>query len=80
MKFVCFEMLKPFVTHDPKKGIQVHERLIAGATAGAVAQSIVYPLETMKTRLATTPGIYTESIRWMCAHRDCFLNPQLRRS
>lgn len=56
MKFVCFETLKPFVTHDPKKGIQVHERLIAGATAGAIAQSIVYPLETIKTRLATTPG------------------------
>jgi hypothetical protein len=59
MKFVCFEMLKPFVTRDPKKGIQVYERLLAGATAGAIAQSIVYPLETIKTRLATTPGTDT---------------------
>jgi len=50
-KFVTYERLKVEIAKDPKE-IKVHERFLAGACAGIVSQTLIYPLEIAKTRMA----------------------------
>jgi solute carrier family 25 phosphate transporter 23/24/25/41 len=56
LKFFAFESLKPIFTSRLHHELQLHERLVAGSFAGMVANACVYPLETIKTRLATNTG------------------------
>jgi len=50
-KFGAYEQLKKLIKGD-KKEITVAERFAAGSMAGAAAQTAIYPMEVIKTRLA----------------------------
>nr|CAD1842937.1 unnamed protein product [Ananas comosus var. bracteatus] len=56
IRFYTYEMLKEFIvkTKGENKGdIGASGRLIAGGLAGAVAQTAIYPMDLVKTRLQT---------------------------
>ncbi|XP_062308423.1 mitochondrial adenyl nucleotide antiporter SLC25A24 [Osmerus eperlanus] len=50
IKFMAYEQYKKLLSSDGGK-IQTHERFMAGSLAGATAQTAIYPMEVMKTRL-----------------------------
>lgn len=57
-KFYCYEFLKSKIIQDVND-VKVHERLLAGSLAGMSAQTLIYPMEVVKTRLAiSAPGTY----------------------
>jgi solute carrier family 25 phosphate transporter 23/24/25/41 len=59
IKMMFFEIFKELVSKDVG-AINIQERFIAGGLAGALTQTIVYPMETIKTRFAvSTPGLYS---------------------
>ncbi|CAD5229607.1 unnamed protein product [Bursaphelenchus okinawaensis] len=52
-KFMAYEQMKRVIQRVRcKEELTILERFAAGASAGAIAQSIIYPLEVLKTRLA----------------------------
>ncbi|WOK93947.1 calcium-binding mitochondrial carrier protein SCaMC-1 [Canna indica] len=56
IRFYTFELLKDYIVKakgEEKSNIGASERLIAGGLAGAVAQTAIYPLDLVKTRLQT---------------------------
>ncbi|MQL84030.1 hypothetical protein Taro_016536 [Colocasia esculenta] len=56
IKFYTFEMLKDIIVNlkgGDKADIGASGRLIAGGMAGAVAQTTIYPMDLIKTRLQT---------------------------
>uniref|UniRef100_A0A8D3CPZ7 EF-hand domain-containing protein n=1 Tax=Scophthalmus maximus TaxID=52904 RepID=A0A8D3CPZ7_SCOMX len=50
IKFTAYEQYKKMLSSEPGK-IRTHERFMAGSLAGATAQTAIYPMEVMKTRL-----------------------------
>ncbi|KAM6921845.1 mitochondrial adenyl nucleotide antiporter SLC25A24 isoform 2-T2 [Xenentodon cancila] len=50
IKFMAYEQYKKMLSSEPGK-IQTHERFMAGSLAGATAQTAIYPMEVLKTRL-----------------------------
>ncbi|CAJ1076607.1 calcium-binding mitochondrial carrier protein SCaMC-3-like [Xyrichtys novacula] len=52
IKFMAYEQIK-YVIRGSREGgsLRVQERFIAGSLAGATAQTIIYPMEVLKTRL-----------------------------
>ncbi|XP_069560859.1 mitochondrial adenyl nucleotide antiporter SLC25A24 [Brachyistius frenatus] len=50
IKFMAYEQYKKLLASDPGK-VRTHERFMAGSLAGATAQTAIYPMEVMKTRL-----------------------------
>ncbi|XP_072537600.1 mitochondrial adenyl nucleotide antiporter SLC25A24 [Salminus brasiliensis] len=50
IKFMAYEQYKKLLSKEGGK-IQTHERFMAGSLAGATAQTAIYPMEVMKTRL-----------------------------
>ncbi|GAB5361976.1 hypothetical protein AAMO2058_000759000 [Amorphochlora amoebiformis] len=57
-KFYCYEYLKKKIIQNPND-VQVYERLLSGSLAGMSAQSAIYPMEVVKTRMAISkPGTY----------------------
>ncbi|XP_036067474.1 calcium-binding mitochondrial carrier protein SCaMC-1 isoform X2 [Oryzias melastigma] len=50
IKFMAYEQYKKLLSSDSGK-VKTHERFIAGSLAGASAQTAIYPMEVMKTRL-----------------------------
>nr|XP_043617742.1 calcium-dependent mitochondrial ATP-magnesium/phosphate carrier protein 2-like isoform X2 [Erigeron canadensis] len=53
IKFYTYELLKNFIGGEGKDDIGTSGRLIAGGLAGAVAQTAIYPMDLVKTRLQT---------------------------
>ncbi|XP_026661085.1 calcium-dependent mitochondrial ATP-magnesium/phosphate carrier protein 2-like isoform X2 [Phoenix dactylifera] len=56
IKFYTYEMLKDLIVKakgEDESGIGASGRLIAGGLAGAVAQTAIYPMDLVKTRLQT---------------------------
>uniref|UniRef100_A0A667XB27 Solute carrier family 25 member 24 n=1 Tax=Myripristis murdjan TaxID=586833 RepID=A0A667XB27_9TELE len=50
IKFMAYEQYKKLLASDAGK-IEIHERFMAGSLAGATAQTAIYPMEVLKTRL-----------------------------
>uniref|UniRef100_A0A6Q2Y906 EF-hand domain-containing protein n=1 Tax=Esox lucius TaxID=8010 RepID=A0A6Q2Y906_ESOLU len=52
IKFWAYEQIKTLLRGSEKRGpLKVHERFVAGSLAGATAQTAIYPMEVLKTRL-----------------------------
>ncbi|XP_053707519.1 calcium-binding mitochondrial carrier protein SCaMC-3-like [Synchiropus splendidus] len=52
IKFMAYEQIKWLIRGSRDGGsLRVQERFIAGSLAGATAQTIIYPMEVLKTRL-----------------------------
>ncbi|KAG5891923.1 hypothetical protein JTB14_030070 [Gonioctena quinquepunctata] len=52
LKFAAYEQIKRLIKGDSANALSIYERFIAGALAGGISQSAIYPLEVLKTRLA----------------------------
>ncbi|CAN4088664.1 unnamed protein product [Withania somnifera] len=52
-KFYAYEMLKNVIAGEEQGDIGASGRLVAGGMAGAVAQTAIYPMDLVKTRLQT---------------------------
>ncbi|XP_029931037.1 calcium-binding mitochondrial carrier protein SCaMC-1-like [Myripristis murdjan] len=50
IKFMAYEQYKKLLSPEGTK-IQTHNRFMAGSLAGATAQTAIYPMEVLKTRL-----------------------------
>ncbi|XP_076873643.1 mitochondrial adenyl nucleotide antiporter SLC25A24 [Brachyhypopomus gauderio] len=50
IKFMAYEQYKKLLSRDGGQ-VKTHERFMAGSLAGATAQTLIYPMEVMKTRL-----------------------------
>nr|XP_020471618.1 calcium-binding mitochondrial carrier protein SCaMC-1-like [Monopterus albus] len=51
IKFMSYEQFKKLLSSEGKK-TETHQRFMAGSLAGATAQTAIYPMEVLKTRLA----------------------------
>ncbi|KAK2703411.1 mitochondrial adenyl nucleotide antiporter SLC25A23-like [Artemia franciscana] len=59
LKFAAYERVKQIIHQDTCKELGMYERFAAGSFAGGFAQSVIYPMEVLKTRLAIrTTGQY----------------------
>ncbi|CAB3398292.1 unnamed protein product [Caenorhabditis bovis] len=53
IKFMCYDQIKRLIQKCKGSGeLTTVERLLAGSAAGAISQTVIYPMEVMKTRLA----------------------------
>uniref|UniRef100_H3CCC9 Solute carrier family 25 member 24 n=1 Tax=Tetraodon nigroviridis TaxID=99883 RepID=H3CCC9_TETNG len=50
IKFMAYEQFKKLLASEPGS-VKTHERFMAGSLAGATAQTAIYPMEVLKTRL-----------------------------
>ncbi|XP_055363305.1 calcium-binding mitochondrial carrier protein SCaMC-3 isoform X2 [Betta splendens] len=52
IKFTAYEQIKNVIRgNNETANLRVHERFVAGSLAGAIAQTTIYPMELLKTRL-----------------------------
>uniref|UniRef100_A0A8D0CS71 Calcium-binding mitochondrial carrier protein SCaMC-2-A-like n=1 Tax=Sander lucioperca TaxID=283035 RepID=A0A8D0CS71_SANLU len=51
LKFMAYEQIKQLICSE-KETLNIVERFVAGSLAGVIAQSTIYPMEVLKTRLA----------------------------
>ncbi|XP_060906089.1 mitochondrial adenyl nucleotide antiporter SLC25A23 isoform X1 [Labrus mixtus] len=52
IKFSAYEQIKDVIRgRNESRTLRVHERFFAGSLAGATAQTAIYPMEVLKTRL-----------------------------
>ncbi|EDW69262.2 mitochondrial adenyl nucleotide antiporter SLC25A24-B isoform X1 [Drosophila virilis] len=53
LKFAAYEQMKRLIRgNDSTRQMTIVERFYAGAAAGGISQTIIYPMEVLKTRLA----------------------------
>jgi len=52
LKFMAYEQIKRLIRHNSNRELGLHERFLAGSMAGGISQTVIYPLEVLKTRLA----------------------------
>jgi len=52
IKFMAYEQIKGLFRGDTNRELLITERLMSGSAAGAISQTIIYPMEVLKTRLA----------------------------
>lgn len=52
IKFTAYEQIKSMIRgHNQTRNLRIYERFLAGSLAGATAQTAIYPMEVLKTRL-----------------------------
>lgn len=52
IKFTAYEQIKSLIRgHNQTRNLRIYERFLAGSLAGATAQTAIYPMEVLKTRL-----------------------------
>ncbi|KAG2501192.1 hypothetical protein HYH03_001006 [Edaphochlamys debaryana] len=54
LKLTLNDSIRSLVAADPDR-VKVRERMASGGIAGAIAQGLLYPLDTIRTRLAVSP-------------------------
>lgn len=60
IKFAAYEHVKRLIRQNENRQMSIYERFVAGACAGGISQSAIYPFEVLKTRLALRrTGQYT---------------------
>ncbi|KAJ9598293.1 hypothetical protein L9F63_011033 [Diploptera punctata] len=52
IKFMAYEQAKKLIRGNNTRDLSIYERFVAGSLAGGISQTVIYPLEVMKTRLA----------------------------
>ena len=52
LKFGAYDEMKRLIKGRENRDLFIHERFLAGSCAGAFSQTVIYPLEVLKTRLA----------------------------
>jgi len=52
LKFYAYDEMKRFIKGSDNRDLSIGERFMAGSFAGAFSQTVIYPLEVIKTRLA----------------------------
>ncbi|XP_065221111.1 mitochondrial adenyl nucleotide antiporter SLC25A23 isoform X3 [Planococcus citri] len=52
LKFMAYEQAKRLIRGTSTRELTIYERFAAGSFAGSFSQTIIYPLEVLKTRLA----------------------------
>ncbi|XP_015586027.1 calcium-binding mitochondrial carrier protein SCaMC-2 isoform X3 [Cephus cinctus] len=52
LKFMAYEQVKRAIKGTDSRELSIYERFVAGSIAGGISQSVIYPLEVLKTRLA----------------------------
>ena len=52
LKFGAYDEMKRFIKGNDNRDLFIYERFMAGSFAGAFSQTVIYPLEVLKTRLA----------------------------
>ncbi|XP_026124832.1 calcium-binding mitochondrial carrier protein SCaMC-2-A isoform X1 [Carassius auratus] len=52
LKFMAYEQIKRLMGSSQEAPLGISERFVAGSLAGVIAQSTIYPMEVLKTRLA----------------------------
>jgi solute carrier family 25 phosphate transporter 23/24/25/41 len=52
IKFAAYEHCKRWIRRNETRPMTIYERFVAGALAGCISQTSIYPLEVLKTRLA----------------------------
>lgn len=52
IKFAAYEQVKRLIRHNETRPMSIYERFAAGACAGGISQTVIYPLEVLKTRMA----------------------------
>ena len=52
VKFAAYDMFKRLIRGNADRDLMISERFLAGSLAGGVSQTVIYPMEVMKTRLA----------------------------
>ncbi|VDN02680.1 unnamed protein product [Thelazia callipaeda] len=54
LKFLSYDLIKQMIVkcRGNDHELQISERLAAGSSAGVISQTIIYPMEVLKTRLA----------------------------
>lgn len=52
IKFAAYEHIKRTLRGSEQRQMYMSERFVAGAMAGGISQTAIYPLEVLKTRLA----------------------------
>lgn len=51
IKFLAYEHAKRKIRGNSSSDLTIRQRFLAGAFAGVVSQSVIYPMEVLKTRL-----------------------------
>uniref|UniRef100_UPI00358E99CC mitochondrial adenyl nucleotide antiporter SLC25A24-B-like n=1 Tax=Myxine glutinosa TaxID=7769 RepID=UPI00358E99CC len=63
IKFTSYEQIKKLIGSESGKPLGIAERFMSGSLAGATAQTVIYPMEVVKTRLALgQTGEYTSIV------------------
>lgn len=52
IKFAAYEQVKRLIRQNENRQMSIYERFVAGACAGSISQTAIYPFEVLKTRLA----------------------------
>lgn len=52
IKFAAYEQVKRLIRQNENRQMSIYERFVAGACAGGFSQTVIYPFEVLKTRLA----------------------------